>query len=148
MIAKFKTTSILLSVAEDKIYDETTTFNEQNINEYLAEVEEYIKCLLTLMAKQLNFPHPILQALGLKDLPKKIEAAVIPKNDYEKLVDQDEDPDDATLNDMLDQTKFDSMVAKYMEDKKADASRTVAQSSPDDKPDESQRAERILSPQH
>ena len=139
MIAKFKTTSIMLSVAEDKIYDETTTFNEQNINEYLAEVEEYIKCLLTMMAKQLEFRHPILQALGLKDLPKKIEAAVIPKNDYEKLVDEEE-PDDDTLKEMLDKTKFDSMVIKFMEDQK-DPSRSQQQASPDDKAEESQRPE-------
>lgn len=118
MISKFKGSSISLSVAEDKIYDETTTFNEQNINEYLAEVEEYIKCLLALMAKQFGYEHPILIALGLDDLPSKAtDTQSIPKellNDSE----DDEEPDDGTLADMLDKTKFDTMMGVLLEGRK------------------------------
>jgi hypothetical protein len=110
MIQKFKSSSISLSVAKDKIYDETTTFNEQNINEYLAEVEEYIKCLLALMGKKLGFEHPMLIALGLEDLPKKIEPAALSKEDTEGEDSDEAEPDDNTLRDMLDITKFDVMM--------------------------------------
>ena len=110
MIQKFKSSSIALSVAEVKIYDETTTFNEQNINEYLAEVEEYIKCMLALMAKKLGFEHPMLIALGLEDLPRKSELAPTTKDESEGEEDEEEEPNDQTLNDMLDINKFDSMM--------------------------------------
>lgn len=125
MINKFKSSSISLSVAEDKIYDETTTFNEQNINEYLAEVEEYIKCLLALMAKQFGFEHPILIALGLEDLPSKVaDSQAFPK---ELLAgsDDEEEPDDGTLIDMLDKTKFDTMIGELLEKRKDIVSKSL-----------------------
>jgi len=132
MIQKFKLSSIALSVAEDKIYDETTTFNEQNINEYLAEVEEYIKCMLAVMSKELGYEHPMLMALGLEELPKKIEPPVFPK---EPLVDEEEDeeePDDVTLNNMLDKSKFDVMMVERMEKiKEITKSRSMMQESQD-----------------
>ena len=137
MIQKFKQSSISLSVAEDKIYDDTTTFNEQNINEYLAEVEEYIKCMLAVMAKELGYEHPMLLALGLEELPKKIEPPVFPK---EPLVDEEEDeeePDDATLNDMLDKSKFDVMMMERMEKiKEISKSRSMMQEGQDAKLEE------------
>jgi hypothetical protein len=130
MIKKFKESSISLSVAEDKIYDETTTFNEQNINEYLSEVEEYIKCLLTVMAKEFGFEHPLLIALGLKDLPaKEIKSEPINKDLLTECEEVDEEPDDATLNDMLDRTKFDTMVTELLEKRKEHNSRSVAEES-------------------
>lgn len=107
MIKKFRSSKIALSVAEGKLYDETTTFNEQNIKEYLAEVEEYIKCLLTIMANQFGVKYPILMPLGLEELPKKIEPPVLPREHFN---DEEEQPDEETLNDMLDKTKFDSMM--------------------------------------
>jgi hypothetical protein len=124
MISKFKGSSITLSVAEDKIYDETTTFNEQNINEYLAEVEEYIKCLLAMMAKQFGHEHPILIALGLDDLPSKAaDTQTVPK-ELLNGSDDDEEPDDGTLADMLDKTKFDTMMGDLLE-KRKEASRSM-----------------------
>lgn len=107
MIKKFRCSKIALSVAEGKLYDETTTFNEQNIKEYLAEVEEYIKCLLTIMANQFGVKYPILMPLGLEELPKKIEPPILPR---EQLNEDEDLPDEETLNDMLDKTKFDSMM--------------------------------------
>lgn len=127
MIQKFKSSKIALSVAEDKIYDETTTFNEQNINGYLAEVEEYIKCLLALMAKSFGSEHPMLAALGLEDLPKKLEPAQIPKDTLLDSEDEEE-PDDATLNDMLDKNKFDQMIFGIME-KRKEASKSMMMNS-------------------
>ena len=127
MIDKFKGSSIALSVAEDKIYDETTTFNDQNINGYLAEVEEYIKCLLVLMATKFGFEHPMLTALGLEDLPKKIEPPVFPK---EMLADteEEEEPNDETLNNMLDKTKFNAMMSDIL-GKRKEASKSMLQAS-------------------
>jgi chromosome segregation ATPase len=126
MLNNFGLSSIALSVAEDKIYNETTTFNEQNVNGYLAEVEEYIKCLLTLIGKQHGFEHPMLTALGLEDLPAKFEPPNLPKevpNDGEE---EEEEPDDQTLNDMLDPGKFDKMMEGIME-KKIEASKSQIQ---------------------
>lgn len=100
-------------MAEGKLYDETTTFNEQNIKEYLAEVEEYIKCLLTVMASQFGIKCPILVPLGLDELPKRIEPPVFPR-EHMLNTDEDEEPDEATLNDMLDKTKFDSMMMEIL----------------------------------
>ena len=133
MINKFKASKIALSVAEDKIYDETTAFNEQNINGYLAEVEEYIKCLLASMAKQFGFEHPMLVALGLEDLPKKIEPPAFQK---ENMVDteDEEEPDDATLNDMLDKNKFDSMMTGIMEKRKEASKSMVLEESKAEEP--------------
>lgn len=130
MIKKFKQSSIKLSVAEDKIYDETTTFNEQNLNEYLAEVEEYIKCLLTLMGMKFGFEHPMLSALGLDELPSKIEAPAIPK-DVLMDEEEEEEPDDNTLNDMLDKTKYDKMISEIME-KRNEASRSMIKAEGDE----------------
>lgn len=109
MIKKFRSSKITLSVAEGKLYDETTTFNEQNIKEYLAEVEEYVKCLLTVMANEFGIKNPILVPLGLDDLPKKIEPPVLPR-DVPVHTEDNEEVDDETLNDMLDRTKFDSKI--------------------------------------
>lgn len=114
MIKKFRESKIALSVAEGKLYDETTSFNEQNINEYLAEVEEYIKCLLTVMANQFGIKCPILMSLGLDELPRKIEPAVFPKDNAINTED-DKEPDEETLNNMLDRSKFNSMMMEIME---------------------------------
>jgi len=113
MIKKFRGSKIALSVAEGKLYDETTTFNEQNIKEYLAEVEEYIKCLLTVMANQFGVKCPILVPLGLDELPKKIEPPVFPR-EHMLNTDDDEEPNEVTLNDMLNKTKFDSMMMEIL----------------------------------
>lgn len=123
MIQDFKSSSIALSVAEDKIYDETTSFNEQNINGYLAEVEEYIKCLLTMMGKNYQFEHPMLTSLGLDELPSKIEPPSIPK-DVPGDGEDDEELDDQTLNDMLDRGKFEKMMVGIME-KRNEASKSM-----------------------
>lgn len=125
LISKFRESSIGLSVAGGKIYDETTTFNEQNINEYLAEVEEYIKCLLTMTAKSLGEEHPMLSALGLNELPKKIDPPVLTKDPIFAEEDEEE-PSDAILNDMLDNTKFSVMISSLYAKKKDDASKSMA----------------------
>lgn len=43
--AKFKS-----NVSYKQSYDETTQFNENNITNYLAELEEYISSLITILA--------------------------------------------------------------------------------------------------
>ncbi len=127
MVQKFKTSKISLSVAENKIYDETTTFNEQNINGYLAEVEEYIKCLLALMAKQFGFEHPILVALGLTDLPEKITTAELAKEEKNS-TESDEEPDDVTLNAMLDKDKYEMIMTEIWKKQKESSKSMVMNS--------------------
>ena len=111
MVRRFKKSKILLSVAEGKIYDDTTNFNEDNIKEYLAEVEEYIKCLLGVMGKNFKFSCPLLTAIGLEELPEKIEAPIFPKDNIINSKDSN-DVDDTTLMDMLDKSKFEKMIIR------------------------------------
>jgi len=115
MVKRFRDSKISLSVAESKIYDDTTTFNEQNVIEYLAEVEEYVKCLITVMATQFGVKCPILIPLGLDELPKKIEPPVFPKDHLLNTEDEDGDVDETMFSDMLDKTKFDSMIKEILE---------------------------------
>lgn len=125
MIAHFRASSIQLSVANDKIYDDTTSFNEQNIKEYLAEVEEYVKCLLTLAARELHFEHPMLASLGIDDLPKKIEAAVIPKEVLPSTEEEEEEPDEQAIESMMNEEKFDSMVVEILKKRREAASKSM-----------------------
>lgn len=47
MVTSFKTSRFTLAVASGMSYDQNTQFNEQNIIQYLAEIEEYISSLIT-----------------------------------------------------------------------------------------------------
>ena len=128
MIKKFRSSKITLSVAEGKLYDETTNFTEQNVDKYLAEVEEYIKCLLTVIGEHFEIKCPILMSLGLNELPPKIEAPVFVKD---PLLPTDEEPDNDTLNDMLDKTKYNSMMRELL-DKHNETSKMLIEETKDE----------------
>lgn len=122
MVRRFGSSKISLSIAESKLYDDTTAFNEQNVMEYLAEVEEYIKCLITVMANQFGVKCPILILLGLDELPKKIEPSVFPKDHILNNMDgEDEEVNEEMLNNMLNKTKFDSMMKDVLEKRREES---------------------------
>ena len=50
MVENFRLSHFFLSVAQNMQYDETTAFNENNVTQYLAELEEYISLFITYMA--------------------------------------------------------------------------------------------------
>lgn len=50
MVEKFKQAKFTAKVAATQLYDENTVFNENNVTNYLAELEEYISSLITFVA--------------------------------------------------------------------------------------------------
>ena len=52
-------------------YDENTQFNEQNIIQYLAELEEYISSLITYVAVKREDPNAAISSVPLERLNHK-----------------------------------------------------------------------------
>ena len=81
MVEKFKRYKFLLNVASQMNYEDGIVFTENNIVNYLAELEEYICALITVTAIKNNDTHPATSAIPLtqlntKDFTKKdIEAS-------------------------------------------------------------------------
>lgn len=50
------------------MYDSDTQFNENNVTMYLAELEEYISSLITLVAHQKEEPNAVISAIDLENL--------------------------------------------------------------------------------
>lgn len=53
------------------MYDSDTQFNENNVTMYLAELEEYISSLITLVAHQKEEPNAVISAIDLENLNQK-----------------------------------------------------------------------------
>ena len=71
MVDMFKQSKFYLCVAQKQDYKDGITFTENNIVQYLAELEEYISLFITYMAyKQDNQDAPI-SSLGLENIPAK-----------------------------------------------------------------------------
>ena len=71
MIRKFKKSKFDLAVANPMTYDENTVFNENNIVQYLAEVEEYISSLITYVAVKRDDPNAAISSVPLEKLNNK-----------------------------------------------------------------------------
>ena len=56
MIREFQKTKFFLSVAPKQFYEAGFTFNESNIIQYLAELEEYVAILITYLATKRDDP--------------------------------------------------------------------------------------------
>ena len=52
-------------------YDENTSFNENNVIPYLAELEEYISALITYVAYKRDDPNAAISSVPLEKLPQK-----------------------------------------------------------------------------
>jgi hypothetical protein len=52
-------------------YDENTIFNEHNIVQYLAELEEYISSLITYVAFKRDDPNAAISSVPLEALNQK-----------------------------------------------------------------------------
>ena len=52
-------------------YDEDTTFNENNVVQHLAELEEYISLFITYMAYKADNKDANISSLGLENIPAK-----------------------------------------------------------------------------
>ena len=71
MIRLFKQSKFYLSVASNMSYDENTVFNENNIVNYLAELEEYISSLITFVAFRRDDPNAAISSVPLEKLNQK-----------------------------------------------------------------------------
>ena len=80
-------------------YDNETQFNEQNIRNYLAELEEYISNLITIIAYERDDPNAAISSVPLEKLiPKDFSAKELYIDDHNKndflgaLTDAGDDP--------------------------------------------------------
>lgn len=71
MVRLFIKAKFSSNVASKQSYDEETQFNEQNIRVYLAELEEYISNLITMMAYKKDDPNAAISSVPLESLKKK-----------------------------------------------------------------------------
>lgn len=67
----FKRSRFFLSVAHKMNYEDGFTFNESNIIQYLAELEEYISSLITYSAFKRDDPNAAISAIPLEKLNQK-----------------------------------------------------------------------------
>ena len=71
MIKEFSKTKFFLSVAPKQYYETGFTFNESNIVQYLAELEEYIAILITYLATKRDDPSAPFALVPLDKLDTK-----------------------------------------------------------------------------
>lgn len=71
MVEMFKKSKFFLAVAQKMSYDEGFHFNESNIVQYLAELEEYISSLFTYTAFKRDDPNAAISAIPLEKLNQK-----------------------------------------------------------------------------
>lgn len=71
MVRMFKQSRFFLSVAQKMSYDEGFVFTENNIIQYLAELEEYISSLITYTAFKRDEPNAAVSAIPLETLNQK-----------------------------------------------------------------------------
>lgn len=64
--ARFKS-----NVSYRQSYDDQTQFNENNITNYLAELEEYISSLITIIAYQREDPNAAISSVPLENMNQK-----------------------------------------------------------------------------
>lgn len=68
MVDGFKTSRFSLAVANEMTYDQHTVFNETNIVQHLAEMEEYISGLITYTAYKKEDPNAPISSVPLETL--------------------------------------------------------------------------------
>lgn len=71
MVNHFKDSHFFLSVAQNAQYDDDTTFNENNVTLYLAELEEYISLFITYLAYKQENPDAAISSLNLEKMAVK-----------------------------------------------------------------------------
>lgn len=71
MVEHFKQSHFFLSVAQNAQYDEETQFNENNVIQYLSELEEYISLFITYLAYKQENPDAAISSLSLEKMAIK-----------------------------------------------------------------------------
>lgn len=75
MVGHFHESEFNLSVSSPMQYHDDVPFNENNVTQYLSELEEYVSAFITFLASRSKQPYPSIQALpldtmGVKDFSK------------------------------------------------------------------------------
>ena len=71
IVGKFRQSRFSLAVAQSMSYDANTQFNETNVVQYLAELEEYINSLITYTAMKKDDPNAAISSVPLERLNNK-----------------------------------------------------------------------------
>lgn len=71
IVKLFKKSKFILAVANKMSYEDGTTFNDTNVIQYLAELEEYISSLITYAAFKKEEPFAAISAIPFEKLNKK-----------------------------------------------------------------------------
>ena len=71
MVMMYQKAKFSANVSNKNSYDETTQFNEQNVTNYLSELEEYISSLITLLAYKKDDPNAAISSIPLEQLNQK-----------------------------------------------------------------------------
>ena len=71
MVQMFKKSKFFLCVAQKMNYEDGITFTENNIVQYLAELEEYISSLITYSAFKRDDPNAAISSIPLEKLNQK-----------------------------------------------------------------------------
>lgn len=71
MVQMFKQSRFFVLVAQKMSYEDGFSFTENNIVQYLAELEEYVSSLITYTAFKRDEPNAAVSAIPLERLPQK-----------------------------------------------------------------------------
>ena len=71
MCSSFGNSHFKLSVAESMPYNDGTEFNEKNVTQYLAELEEHISNFIIFVAQREKNPDAPISAISLDQIPLK-----------------------------------------------------------------------------
>jgi len=118
MCENFKKSHFFLSVATNAQYDEDTTFNENNVITYLAELEEYISLFITYLAYKQENPDAAISSLSLEKMAVKEFENPEPKieppntNDFGAMNDDMETEDEITVDPKQLYKRFEDMYTR------------------------------------
>ena len=76
MCESFKRCKFLLNVATAMDYDDGIVFTENNVTQYLAELEEYITALITVTAYKRDDANAATSTRGMKGKKRPAEAGL------------------------------------------------------------------------
>ena len=113
LFSKFKEVGFETTVSKQEMpYDSSTVLTENNITDYLQEIEELISYMITYQAVRMNEPNASLASVAVKNLPEKSFDKKVHtvkqeahtnesyENEYAKTMARTQDGDDFDFNEM------------------------------------------------
>lgn len=87
MVELFQAHKFRSSVSTRQTYDSDTAFNETNITNYLAELEEYIAFLVTVVAAEKEDPNAAISMIDIENLTAGPMSKEFKRSSKEKEID-------------------------------------------------------------